>query len=347
MKLAMYSLRGPSSFRNQADLIARVAVQEGYECFNKDMADRVKFPKDHFDRTIVLCPIWPRYVMDSARLSAPWISRSFTLYGPVDGPLTQNLNLMQILTNMGVVVPSQFCYDSLVKSGVTPKGIVKHGVDPEDFIFEDVPKYSRYQQLKAKYPGRQIMFTNINPLHRKGLKHLAAALNILSAKRPDTWIFILHTGREKALQIAPDLEQVKDLVIEDAYGQLPFREMALKTKSCDLFVWPSMLEGFGLPLLEAAAAERAIVCLDAPAMNEIVDSSMAWLFPSTGIKVEKWDAPSCLAQLHEYDPAALAEAIMQALDHPKESVEKAARAFKRSKKYNYQDVYKPLVRGAV
>ena len=47
--------------------------------------------------------------------------------------------------------------------------------------------------------------------------------------------------------------------------------------ACDLFVFPSFYEGFGLPALEAMACGRAVVCSHTSALPEVVDGA-AMLF---------------------------------------------------------------------
>ena len=42
---------------------------------------------------------------------------------------------------------------------------------------------------------------------------------------------------------------------------------------CDIFVYPSFYEGFGLPILEAMACGRAVACSDTSAMPEVADSA--------------------------------------------------------------------------
>ena len=345
MKFAIFSLRSAASFRNQSELIYKAAIKEGYGVENRDLSQRARYPKERWDRVVVLAPLWPRYAFDSARLAAPWFGRGFTFYGPVDGPFTTNVTFFKVLAQMRVVTVSQFCKQAIEKSGVHVADVVNHGIDPADFKFEKAAKYDRFKRLRKKHPGRTIFFSNINPLHRKGFPHLAKALEILQKKRPNDWIFYLHTGKDKALNLCRGLAKIQNLVIEDAYNQLPFRQIALKTLSCDVFVFPSLLEGFGLPVLEAAAAKRPIICCNMAPLNEILRPGDAWFFPYTHIKPEKWQHPGVIAQLHEYRPEVLAETMEYAMDHPKESQERAARAYERSQAFHYLKVYKPLVAG--
>jgi glycosyltransferase involved in cell wall biosynthesis len=43
--------------------------------------------------------------------------------------------------------------------------------------------------------------------------------------------------------------------------------------ACDVFVFPSFYEGFGLPVLEAMACGRAVVCSNTSALPEVVDGA--------------------------------------------------------------------------
>jgi glycosyltransferase involved in cell wall biosynthesis len=51
--------------------------------------------------------------------------------------------------------------------------------------------------------------------------------------------------------------------------------------ACDLFVYPSFYEGFGLPILEAMACGRAVACSNTSAMPEVADSAAILFDPAS------------------------------------------------------------------
>lgn len=336
-------LKAAASFRNQGFLIQKAALKEGWEVEERDVAQAARFRKERWDRMIMVGPLWPRYVFDIQRITAPWFSHSHCIYGPVDGPYTMNINFFMIFRQMNIATPSQWCKNQIEKAGIPVKSVIPHGIDPKDFRFSKNPKYSRMKDLRAKYKDKTIFFSNLNPLHRKGFPQLMQALQILQNLQKDKWVFILHTGLKNAVKHGLTPGKVPNLVVEDAYNKLPFRQIALKTVSCDAYVQPSLNEGFGLPILEAAAAKTCVVMCDCPAQNEILGPEEAWLFPYDDIKTETWTAPGCVAQLHRYNPESLARAMELVITHPEASREKAEKAYKRSKQFHYLKVYKPLV----
>jgi len=327
---------------NQAVLIRKLAVEMGFEVEFMNTSEAIQRPKQRYDKTIALVPLWARYVYDASRILAKWFTLSGILYGPVDGPFKTNLNLFGVAKQMRIVVPSQFCKRCIEKNGLPVFAVVPHGILHSDFEGFDDAKYGRLKSLRQKYPNRKILFSNLNPLHRKGFNHLKKALEILHQKIPDKYIFMLHTGLEAARKFEPKIEATPNLIIENQFGKLPFRAIAEKTVACDIYVHPSLNEGFGEPILEAATAKKTIVCLDAPAMNEIVNGKEAWLFPFSHVKEEDW-SNGAMAQLHEYNPVDLAEAMQNAIENEKESLEKAEAAYKKSLDYDYRKVYSKLI----
>ena len=56
-------------------------------------------------------------------------------------------------------------------------------------------------------------------------------------------------------------------------GFVPDADLLPLYNACDLFVFPSFYEGFGLPALEAMACGRAVVCSNTSALPEVVDGA--------------------------------------------------------------------------
>jgi glycosyltransferase involved in cell wall biosynthesis len=56
-------------------------------------------------------------------------------------------------------------------------------------------------------------------------------------------------------------------------GFVPDADLLQLYNACDVFVFPSFCEGFGLPALESMACGRAVVCSGASALPEVVDGA--------------------------------------------------------------------------
>jgi glycosyltransferase involved in cell wall biosynthesis len=57
------------------------------------------------------------------------------------------------------------------------------------------------------------------------------------------------------------------------FGFVSDRDLLQLYNACDVFVFPSFYEGFGLPALEAMACGRAVVCSHTSALPEVVDGA--------------------------------------------------------------------------
>ena len=108
-------------------------------------------------------------------------------------------------------------------------------------------------------------------------------LAIVGAGRDEKYVASLHSLAAE-LGIAPDVNFV---------GAIPLEETVSFYRAADAFVYPSLNETFGLPILEAMACGCPVVTSDTSAMPETAGGAAALSDPQ--------------------DPASIAKAIIEAL----------------------------------
>lgn len=148
--------------------------------------------------------------------------------------------------------------------------VIHHGFDAKLFQREITSKELndtlKIYQLKSK---RYILYSGaIQP--RKNLERLIAAFEICKKEtQADTKLVLAGEKawlwREIFLK-AEKSPYKKDIIFT---GKLTFGEMAELMSGARLFVFPSLYEGFGIPVLEALAAGIPVVVADNSSLKEV------------------------------------------------------------------------------
>lgn len=139
--------------------------------------------------------------------------------------------------------------------------VIYHGIDHTLFRI--------YQNIKLTFdiPSKFILSVgSIEP--RKNLVRLLKAYNLLSDKIKDEYKLVLvgfkgWENREIISLIEENKESIKYL------GYISDKELAKVYNLSSLFVYPSLYEGFGLPILEAMACGTAIVTSESSSLPEV------------------------------------------------------------------------------
>ncbi len=100
---------------------------------------------------------------------------------------------------------------------------------------------------------------------------------------------------------------VKQLDLEDIIllpGFVPAEELPDWYRAAEAFVYPSLFEGFGLPVLEAMACGVPVICSDAGSLLEVVGDN-ALIFPAL-------DEDALVARLHEFFADAASRQALRA-----------------------------------
>jgi glycosyltransferase involved in cell wall biosynthesis len=152
---------------------------------------------------------------------------------------------------------------------------------------------------------------NLEP--RKNLAVLLEATAKLKARYPKIKLILfgraaITAGGERMFE-----QRVAELGIAETVERTGFvadAELSRLYRSADVFVFPSLYEGFGLPVLEAMACGACVVARDASAMAEVVGDA--------GVLVETREA------------GALAQGITELLDDPARRSDLGERARQRA-----------------
>ncbi len=180
------------------------------------------------------------------------------------------------------------------KRGLIAKGIEKEKVD----VVPVATDISRFEALERK-PSHQPVIVSIGRLNwEKGMDVLMNALPEVLKSVPNAKVQLIGSGPEEVLL----KEKVKRLGIESAVEFLGSQEDVrpfLQTAS--VYVQPSRYEGWGIAVIEAAAAGVPIVMTDVGCAGEVI------VHQKSGLIVPPQDI------------AQLAQAMIQLLQNPKQA----------------------------
>ena len=157
-----------------------------------------------------------------------------------------------------IVAASAFTKNGLVQSGVEPFRIeiIPFGVDSDRFKAAPNPTRTR--------PSNLLRFIFVGSVTaRKGVPILLKA-----------WEKVRSVGRELVL-VGSMSQEVRKLIPEaediKLTGPVPHTEVAALMASSDVFVFPSLCEGFGLVLLEALASGLPVIATRATAAPDLIE----------------------------------------------------------------------------
>lgn len=217
-----------------------------------------------------------------------------------------------------VIVPSQATADDCVQHGIIPEKIrVAHwGVDPVVISDSERERVRHDHDLPAQFI---LWVGTAEP--RKNLRGLLAALSNSSNEYPLVLVGPEGWGVDIDEMIAGSTRPVLRL------GKVPQGDLMTLYDLADIFVYPSLLEGFGLPVLEAMGQGTPVITSSGTATEEVaggaallvdptdleaLSDAIDTLFTNDDLRAELIEAGR--ARAAEMTWAATARAIVSAYD---------------------------------
>ena len=165
---------------------------------------------------------------------------------------------------------------------------------------------------KSKIPGKYFLYVG-NAYPHKNLNSLIYAFNKIAKNHQDLRLVLV--GYKDFFYKRLEEENTSDKII--FYGKATDRELTNLYANAVALVMPSLMEGFGLPVLEAMALKCLVVCSDIPSFREIASNSAIYFDPE--------------------NPNDIKETIKSVyVNNEKYKKEKLEPAFKKSQKYTWE-----------
>lgn len=190
-------------------------------------------------------------------------------------------------------------------SDFSRRAILHHyDIDPQKVVmipnavsnaFRPMNRKAAQRRIEGAYGIRGPFVLTVGDLQpRKNHLGLLAAFESLLASHPELPHRLVFVGKDtwsskplhRAAQRSPFHDRihftgfVEDTDLVNFYG------------ACDLVVFPSFYEGFGLPILEAMASGRAIACSNTTAMPEVADGAGVLFDPHS-----RWEMTRAMSQV--------------------------------------------------
>jgi glycosyltransferase involved in cell wall biosynthesis len=144
------------------------------------------------------------------------------------------------------------------------------------------PAELRWSEIAERYPiQKPYIVAFSSPFAHKNVPRLVDAFSRLSARLPHSLVLIGHVAERDALERAILKASLGGRVVPAGY--VPDAHVAALLQNAELFVFPSLYEGFGLPLLEAQELGVPVACSNTTSLPEVAGDS-AFFFDPTSVE---------------------------------------------------------------
>ncbi len=174
-----------------------------------------------------------------------------------------------------VLTPSEFSKRRILDAYQLPDDkvvVLPNGVSS---VFHPVAREAAQRSMSTPLPQAPFILTVGDLQPRKNHLGLIRAFEDLIRAHPQLPHHLLIVGKETwhadTVRAAAKKSRVADRI--HFTGFVEDEELRRLYGACDLMVYPSFYEGFGLPILEAMACGRAVACSNTSAMPEVADSA--------------------------------------------------------------------------
>jgi glycosyltransferase involved in cell wall biosynthesis len=329
-----------TSVINQAELIKKLLEDNGYEVYFKSTIS-VWDTKDEKNIAFLWFTLATfQFVGDAV---APYLmtDKPKAVYVTIEGIPTKANFVDSNVPRMEFIANSFFTRKCLIHAGLKVKDVVHHAVDI-DLAQKAIEQSKGLREKFENEFGNRVKFLYVGRNDpRKGLEYLRKAMIILNEKMRDEFVLLLHSeGNLDNLLMYPNVIKVGD------FGSIDYFQVLKLMASVDYVVFPSLCEGFGLPVLEANSVGIPVIHSWFEPLSEFSSKKHNFVFDYMATDMVKCSEYQYW-MFHVYNFEILAEMMKDAIkiykDSRSEYNEYCELAKEHAKNWDYRKIYPKLL----
>jgi alpha-maltose-1-phosphate synthase len=217
--------------------------------------------------SLSICQVHHAHVLEQERILQKEAAACGLRYAPIYSPAQVRRQLKEFEEADVILCPSGAVSESFERAGLPAEKlvVVQHGVDLSAELVKPAVSNLAKRPLRVLYVGQ---------LHyRKGLRYLGEAMQEFSADQVECRVVGPDFGLS-GLVSAPGADRFVKT------GPKKGRDLLAEYAEADVFVLPSLEEGFGLVVLEAMRAGLPVIITSAVGAKDFVtDGVEGWVVP--------------------------------------------------------------------
>lgn len=224
-----------------------------------------------------------------------------------------------------IITVSEFERNNILEKLKLPADKVKvvyNGVSPNfnhDYTFDQINEF----RTRYGLPERYIMFLGNTAPKKNTSNVIRAYVEYCLSERDPAPMVLLDYKKELVAAMLTDLKQ-PGLIDRFLFpGYLPYYQIPLMYAAATIFLYPSLRESFGLPILESMACGTPVITSTTSSMPEI--------------------AGDAAKQIDPYDPLQLAGAIKSLMQDEVLRQQYITKGLERVKQFTWRDSAKRLL----
>jgi len=194
-----------------------------------------------------------------------------------------------------IVTISNFTQNDLIKffPGISPEKLttIHNGFDNLSQV-KNISKVFRNLQAEHSLNEKYILYIGSATKRKNLLRMVTAFINLKC-------IFnfrhkLVLVSKFDRLETLKTYHQIKHIAgnhkMDDEIiytGYVEQEEKAALIKNCDFFIYPSLYEGFGLPILEAMCFNKPVLCSNLKVFKELYNHQVKYFNPQSVTSIEK------------------------------------------------------------